>query len=338
MWRVFAVLTVVLILSGCLLTGDREEAANHYVRELASLLDTEVHFSTIPTVTALPRMRERRLDLPDLEMGVVDFLSLYGCELQVVVGERTSVLGRVAHPGTRMEYHVRFIDAARDCLPKIDSEARSKTVRDAMKTKTESLPSALWNGIWATGEIQSFFTRTGGTLPPVLDAASFRQAQDHAARTLAMIRKLRRGETSGRLQRIGSVYEHWQSQPLMGQLLRSAVALTTRLEDATALIHERLGSATTCPDDGYVYREFFRSRYVDGLAERLRFVRQQQARLVPLFRRLIDAPGVAVPEGMTRFVRHNLEPADADSVWYRLDAAMLRHMVTWNRLIKECAG
>jgi len=336
--RVLALLLVVPLLSGCPLTGAREEAADDYVRSLASLLDTPVRLSPIPTVTAMPRMRERRLELTDLEMGVVDFLSLYGCELQVVVGERTSVLGRVAHPGTRMAYHVRFIEAARDCLPRIDSEGRAERVREAMEAKRESLPRALWNGIWATEEIQSFFTRTSGTLPPAPETADFRNAEAHAERILGIILALRRGHLGQDLSAVTNVYEHWQSRPLMGQLLRSAVALTARLQDATALIESRLRAEAVCSTGNNGYERFFRLHYLDGLAKRLRFVRNQQARLVPLFRQLVDAPGVRVPDAMTSFVRHNLESGAGNSVWSQLDEAVRDHVGAWNRLLIECGA
>ena len=330
------VLIALLLLSGCPLTGEREQSANDYVRSLSSLLDVEASLSAIPTVRALPRMRQRRLELPDIEMGMVDFLSLYGCKLQVVVGERTSVLGRVAHPGTRMDYHLRFVDAARDCLPKIESSGRAEALRRAMETKKASVPEALWNGIWATSEIQEFFTRTGGTLPPRLRGQAFREARAHVERTLGLIRNLREGRLPEELERMSEVYEHWQSRPLMGQLLRSAEALATRLGDASAVIRRHLSSAGACSADGGAYRRFFRDRYLDGLAGRLRFVRLQRRRLVPAFRRLVDAPGAPVPEAMTPFIRRNLETASPDSVWHELDSAVRDHVAAWNELLRRC--
>ncbi|MFP3442432.1 DUF3080 family protein, partial [Pantoea sp. SIMBA_133] len=75
-----------------------------------------------PSASQLPRRRDRVLTMPELDMGMLDFLSLYGCELQYVVGEKNSVMGRVMQPLNRLRYEIRFIEAARDCLPDIEDE------------------------------------------------------------------------------------------------------------------------------------------------------------------------------------------------------------------------
>lgn len=132
-----------MALAGCWFTGEREHQAGAYVAALADSLAVAPQTSSIPTVEPLPRSRYRRQDLPELDMGLVDFLSLYGCDLQVVIGERTSTLGRVAPPGKRMAYHLRFLEAADDCLPKVESESRSKALEEARAARADSLPLAL---------------------------------------------------------------------------------------------------------------------------------------------------------------------------------------------------
>jgi len=75
------------------------------------------------------------------------------------------VLWGVAHPGTRLDYHIKFISAAEDCLPKIDSESRAQSLRNAAQAKRDSIPEALWNGIWGASEMERFFSRSGEPCP-----------------------------------------------------------------------------------------------------------------------------------------------------------------------------
>lgn len=142
-----------MALAGCWFTGEREHQAGDYVAALADSLAVAPQTSSIPTVEPLPRSRYRRQDLPELDMGLVDFLSLYGCDLQVVIGERTSTLGRVAPPGKRMAYHLRFLEAADDCLPKVESESRSKALEEARAARADGASEGCPGGIRA----QAFF-------------------------------------------------------------------------------------------------------------------------------------------------------------------------------------
>lgn len=331
----FLLVASVVLLAGCPFTGDRETVATDYVNALAEAFDTVPDPSAIPTVKALPRKRERRLELPEIEMGLVDFLSLYGCELQVVVGERTSVLGRVAHPGTRLDYHIRFISAAEDCLPKIDSDSRAESVRSAAGAKRDSIPQALWNGIWGTSEMERFFSRSGGTLPPEPDPAAFRRAEAHLETILALIEGLEPGRIPDELAQLDRVYEHWQSRPLAGELLRSAEALRARLDDGTGLIRDHIQERPGCPAGTDAQQRLFRTHYLASLEPRLRLVRRHGRSLFARLHQLVHAPGAPIPDAMTPFIQRNLQPGP-DGVWHGLDQSINRHIDAWNQLFSQC--
>lgn len=325
----------LILLTGCPLTGDREEAASAYVYALGEALGSAPELSEIPTVKALPRKRERRLEMPDIEMGLVDFLSLYGCELQLVVGERTSVLGRVAHPGTRLDYHIKFISTAEECLPKIDSDSRADSVRKAARAKRDALPEALWNGVWGTSEMERFFSRSGGTLPADPDPADFRQTMTHVETVISLMDALEPGQVPGDLAALNDVYQHWQSRPLAGQFLRSAEALRARLDDATGLIRKHLDEQPTCSAGLGDYQELFRHQYLGSLEPRLRWVRGYGQRLFTRLNELVRAPDVTIPDAMAPFIQRNLQPGPG-GVWYALDQSIKGHVDAWNELFSQC--
>ena len=324
-----------VLLAGCWLTGEREHQADAYVEALAEALAVAPQISSIPTVEPLPRSRHRRQDLPELDMGLVDFLSLYGCDLQVVIGERTSVLGRVAHPGTRMEYHLRFLEAADDCLPKVASESRSKALKEARAARADSLPLALWNGIWASDEMAQFVTRSGGTLPASVMEEALSGLSRGLEATAEMLAAAEPGRVPAGLVAMNDRYRQWREAPRFGQLLRSAEALQTRLDDSARVIDRALAASEECP--GRIRaRAFFHEHYLGGLAQRVRLVRQQGRRMAGALDRLVRATGASVPEAMTPFIKRNLHKAAPSSVWYDLDQAVGRHATAWNRLLSRC--
>ncbi|MGM0450619.1 MAG: DUF3080 family protein [Pseudomonadota bacterium] len=324
-----------VLLAGCWLTGERERQADAYVTELADALAVAPKTSSIPTVEPLPHSRHRSLALPELDMGLVDFLSLYGCELQVVIGERTSTLGRVANPGTRMEYHLRFLQAADECLPKVESESRSETLREARSARAESLPLALWNGIWASEEMADFVSRSGGTLPVYVAERELQGISSALEATGDMLASVEPGRVPAGLASMNDRYRQWREAPRFGQLLRSAEALQTRLGDGARTIEQGLVASDGCP--GTIRPEaFFRQHYLDQVAQRVRLVRRHGRRMADALDRLVHVTSAPVPEAMTPFIERNLQAGQSTSVWHDLDQAAERHASAWNRLLSRC--
>ena len=163
--RLFALTILPLGLAGCDPFAAPDSMMNEYVERTARVLELDARFSSLPDVPRLPRRRERQLEMPTLDIDVLDFLSLYGCELQYVVGERNSIMGRVMQPLNRLRYELRFILAARECLPQIDNNSLANSVRLAAESKVDSLPVAIWNASWGGEEIEPLLTLSKGLLP-----------------------------------------------------------------------------------------------------------------------------------------------------------------------------
>lgn len=332
-----ALLPVLLpmVLAGCWPGGEGDHRADAYVEALAGAFNVAPEHSRIPTVEPLPRPRERRLELPELDMGLVDFLSLYGCELQVVIGERTSVLGRVAHPGTRMEYHLRFLAAVDECLPKIDSDARTKALKKARDARAESLPLALWNGIWGSDEMARLVSRSGGRIPVSVPEKSLDQLIASLDGAAGMLASAQPGRVPEGLAAMTEHYRQWRREPRFGQLLRSAEALQARLGDSAGVLDRALASGQGCPMDAGAVA-FYREHYLDGLAPRVQQVRGYGRRMARALEALVEATGASPPDAMTPFINRNLRTRHPGSVWHDLEQAVARHAAAWNRLLARC--
>lgn len=338
-------LTVMLLCPfffGCTPGSGIPDMMDNYVEELAASLELESSLSDVAPVPQIPRRRERFLDLPDLELGMLDFLSLYGCELQYVVGEKNSIMGKVMQPLNRLRYEASFIRAAEDCIPEAEREGVKETLEVAIESKFETLPIALWNATWGVEEVERLFTLAQGYYPlsndagnPVAALASdARQLNDSVAGLLA-------GNPHEPLEYVGEVHQRWQAEHRAGQLLNSARLLTTRLNDATALLTRKIASEPECPaghdhelDDAV--QKVYSKRYLDEVAGYLETVQQGRNELIkPLETLAIQQTG-SMPDAFRTWYAISLDTDHNESLWGQLDQAAEIHARRWQQLREPC--
>ncbi|MEC7376015.1 MAG: DUF3080 domain-containing protein [Pseudomonadota bacterium] len=333
---------VALLLAGCDPFSEARPMMDEYVERVARVLETEPRYSDIPAASQLPRRRERVLTLPDLDMGMLDFLSLYGCELQYVVGEKNSVMGRVMQPLNRLRYEVRFIQTARECLPDIEDEDFAGELTDAIESKLASLPIAVWNATWGVEEVETLFTLSKGYYPvaavegnPVSDLAR------DIARLNGVVTELESGNLDVSLDFVGEVHQRWQAEYRAGQLINSARLLTARLRDGTALLRQRIEGRPLClnqqpNNQSDIVQSMFFSVYIGKVQPYLSAVSQGRTALIEPFERLADQQAGVMPEAFRPWYRHHLSQTGAESLWQALDLAIADHTRAWQDLLGQC--
>ncbi|KAA1173707.1 DUF3080 domain-containing protein [Marinobacter salinexigens] len=339
--RLLVSILLVGVLTGCNPFSDARSMMDEYVERVARVLETEALLSPIESPDLFPRRRDRALPMPELDMGMLDFLSLYGCELQVVVGEKNSVLGRVMQPLNRLRYELRFIRAANDCLPETEDEELVVLLERAIKEKRASLPVAVWNATLGGEEVESLFTLSKGSYPvsaegnPVSDLAlEARQLNQAVSRILA-------GDVGVDLEFAGPVQQRWQAETRAGQLINSAQLLVTRLDDATALIRQRIEGRPLClngkpNNQSDIVQNMFFSIYIGKVQPYLSDVRQASQALMGPLTRLAEQQLAVMPEGFRPWYQRYLSEETDNSLWGRLDTAMMEHTRSWQNLLEQC--
>ncbi|TVP59323.1 MAG: DUF3080 domain-containing protein [Halomonadaceae bacterium] len=333
-------LLATLLLAACNPFNQPASMMDEYSERLERVLDEPMVQSPVPTVEAMPRRRERVLEIPELDMGLVDFLSLYGCELQVVVGERSSSLGRVMHPGTRLEYEVRFISAAERCLPDIDNERRAEMVQEAADAKVEHLPIAIWNATWGSDELAKLFSRSQGALPRDMPYQSLSEASRSVVTMVNILEGLHNGTHPRELEPLHGIYQRWQSDATAGKLLRSAELMAIRLDDAARLIENRLEREPVCRNGeisrtGEIADGLFNAVYLEEVQPYMADLQRARFELLPPLQTLLETQQEQMPDHMAAFARRNLTEAEG-SVWLALDRATQRHSQAWQELLQQC--
>ncbi|MFC4258719.1 DUF3080 domain-containing protein [Marinobacter lacisalsi] len=337
--RSLPALLMTLALAGCNPFSAPESMMDEYVERTARVLDQPYQLSTIPATDPLPRRRERVLEMPAVELGMLDFLSIFGCELQVVAGERASVLGRVMQPANRLRYEVRFINAAQECLPEIDDESLRADVTNAVESKRESLPVAIWNATWGVEEIEALLTRSKGLYPLEPGSGIASLATDLEALN-ALLKPLWQGETDVRLDELGAIHQQWQAHEAAGQLILSARMLITRLDDASDVIESRLDDRPLCLDgkpnnQSDIVQSMFFSVFIERVQPYLAQVRRGREDIIRPLSRLAERQTKVMPEGFEGWYEQYLK-LDGDSLWAELDASQQRHVELWQRQLEQC--
>ena len=190
---------------------------DEYLDRLGRVLDVDVEVSEPIQVMTIPRPRDRRTDIERQEINMLDFLSLYGCELQIVVGERNSILGRVMTPLNQLRYQLRFIDKATQCLPRVEKTQLRKRLEEAIIQKKAALPSYLWNALWSGEPMASLLTQSKGLFPADSKKAAISVLQADLDHTLKLVNDIQTGKLDTDLDTLGEIQQRWVFNHQPGQ-------------------------------------------------------------------------------------------------------------------------
>ncbi|MDO6825629.1 DUF3080 domain-containing protein [Marinobacter sp. 1_MG-2023] len=338
--RLFASCVILLLLAGCNPFSEVRPMMDEYVERVSRVLDTEPEYSRIPATDQMPRRRNRVLPMPELELSMLDFLSLYGCELQYVVGEKNSVMGKVMQPLNRLRYEVRFIRAAGDCLKTVENDELQEVLEKAISSKRETLPIAVWNATWGVEEVETLFTLAKGEYPITADDPLSDLARD-VRQLNGSVAVLMEQDLEVDLGFWGDVHQRWQAEYRAGQLINSARLVTARLGDATGIIRQRLDSRPLClngkpNNQSDIVQSMFFSIYIEKVQPYLADLRRARTDLIKPLSELATMQADVMPDQFRVWYQSALALDGRESVWASLDAAVNTHTKAWQALLEQC--
>lgn len=328
-------------LSACDPFSQPESMFDEYVKRVARVLDAEAVLASPELPPELPRRRERARTIAPFEMSMLDFLGLYGCELQHVVGERNSSLGKVMHPASLLDYELRFLTSAEDCLSSVSSGSVRDKLLAAIAHKRVVLPDVVWNAVWVSPEIENLFTRSRGPLGVDLDHNAVSEMAEALALLVAALRQIDAGRLDVDFKALDPVYRRWQVQALVGQLLQSAVLSTQRLNDAAKIVESRLGERPLCHKglgnrQAEIMQSMFLSVYIGHVQPYIATVQRSRQALLPQLRSLAELPGADPGKAVERYASQVLSEQGEEGIWVEFDTAVRRHTIGWQRLLEQC--
>lgn len=340
-WRIPFLLWLVIGLTACDPMAEPDNMMDTYLERLARVLELQPQKTDLLQVMTLPRPRDRRVEIEPLEINMLDFLSLYGCELQVVVGERNSIMGRVMTPLNQLRYQLRFINKARQCLPKVEKQALQEQLKRAIEHKQANLPAYFWNSVWADEPMASLMTQSKGLYQRDTDRNLLGSLSNDIDHAMTVLSQLKSGPMDSELKSMGEIQQRWVFSHTPGQLINSARLLITRLNDATQIIEGRLGDKPLCylnkpnSQSDRVKGVFFKV-YIGRIQPYLAQVSQAGEQLFGKLSALAAAQEALMPEKFRPFYQQVLNVKQPENIWQKLDKAIERHTKSWQRLLSQC--
>lgn len=333
-------LSLLFLITACDKFSEPDTMMEEYIVRLARVLDQPSLVTKLPDLAKLPDKKQRTLDVPHIDVNMLDFLSLYGCELQVVVAERNSILGRVMVPINRLRYEIKFLDSAKLCLTTLDDQQTSDILQQAISEKSATLPIIFWNAIWSTQEITELMTYSKGYLP--VESTMNHSTLSGLTELVKIKAQIDEQELDINLQELGNIQQQWLYSHYAGQLLKSAQLLTVRLNDATRIIEKRLREKALCyrqraTPQAEIVRHFFFNVYIGKVQPYIAAVTQQSNEIIPLLNRLalLDKHDT-ISDVFNDYRKKNLDPDSALGIWQNLHQAVQEHTEAWQNLLEQC--
>lgn len=160
-YRWVAGIAAIAMLVAC--SADSPQARlDNYMNRMQRVLETPIVATVAPAAVLFPRPRDLRDEQEELSIGLIDYLSLKGCELQRVVASANDSLGRVARPSTKLVLHLNFLRLAPACIKRMESKGETslaQTLRLAYNSKLEQLPRTIWDAIVGGEEYRAFWRK-----------------------------------------------------------------------------------------------------------------------------------------------------------------------------------
>ncbi|WP_394200607.1 DUF3080 family protein [Marinagarivorans algicola] len=247
--------TVMLALAGCGQTA-WDTGLQRYVKRVTHVFKAASVRST-PDYSAYqyPTRRALALPLPATSISLLDFLRLSPCDLQRLVGERNSGLGKVMPASQLVFYTAQFIALAQNCLAKgLVPNDLVASLRQVIEQKQQALPRILWNALVASPEFAQLYSLSDRANPSALTQmpsaliGALEQLQQIVSRLLqhsmdCTVTRTHEGCESQNFERDQHNFEQALSvigsSSYAGRLMLQSAMLTQQL----ALTHEQLHSA-----------------------------------------------------------------------------------------------
>jgi hypothetical protein len=113
--KVWLLPLLLLSLTACT-DGNGERALRNYQQRLERVLDTEMPTDDVAAAAPLIAERDLKQPLPDLRLDLTDAYATRECNLDTLIGERNSSLGKVYSASKQLSYELRFLRQLELCL------------------------------------------------------------------------------------------------------------------------------------------------------------------------------------------------------------------------------
>jgi hypothetical protein len=345
-------IAVIIALSCCLLGCGHQSGLNAALADYSERLTRVLALNEVPAVMVpiqplhYPERRPLRLDLPDFQMDLLDFLKLLTCDLNTLVAERNTGLGKVLTDSQLWRYEVKFVRLARTCADQIrttqpELAGRLLSIANAKQTLQ---PRVAWNALWAGPEFQAFL----GLRSPAVSEAFLEAEGEDTARSLSQLVRWRQdaiqdvADFEVGLERVN---RDLIAFPRLGEVIYQMELAVTFFQQLNSQLDQHVVRAPVCrerkPNEKSrilmnVLTQIYVGRVQPHLADLQRLYRAWAPPLWALYQ--VSITGLednALNPALARWVAVYLAPTPK-GIEARFQAELREHAAVWNRMLAQC--
>lgn len=290
-----AAILCVLFFQGCSNEPRWQADMNEYAKRIMNVLDAQqvtLDWDVAPLF--YPSRRELLLPLPSSSISLIDFLRLSQCDLQRLIGQRNSSLGKLQKSSTELFYSAQFIVLAKECVEQGElSEDLKQAIQQAILEKVHALPILMWNATFASQEFQQLHSVSGEAysgveLPSLLQEALLQIKDAHDAMATTNNKSVLRAAYSSQntLKDYELALATVTSTHYVGSLVMTTKKLTHSLsqlqkplslawQERSFCIRGNNGALLLSDQDKQALRYVFLNYYINGVQQLMANVKRQ---------------------------------------------------------------
>ncbi|BFM17743.1 hypothetical protein R50073_39260 [Maricurvus nonylphenolicus] len=346
-----AALGLIIVILGLLTSCTQRQGLNslldNYHYRLSNVFEFEPSNNLLDidenSLPSYPSRRELQQPLSPVSVNLLEFLRLSRCDLQRLIGERNSSLGKFMPDSQMLVYHLRFIALAKTCrdtLVSVDNHSLAQAVADARQTKINDLPKVRWNASFASQEFQQLFSHAAPPLT-LTETASDSAALTQALRYLQQFLLIEAEDTLPSFTKLESHYAVVASDKFIGRLLRSQLVLVNVLSVLSDQIELANKERPLCPAGsltprGKVMQQVFLRFYIGEIQPYISGIYRQSRDV----KQVIEDYLLLWPEYESQVFSAYWQQAWSDtqptSIWQQYNRAVSRHTQVWQQQLQAC--
>ena len=219
-----------------------ESGFDEYAARLSRTLEADV--PVYQAIAGIP-LDAPKIEIPRVKISLLEFLSLFGCELQYTIGERNSSLGCVATDSQRLLNTLKLLRQAPDCIERLGRDGREEDagmLKELVLQKRLQLPALIYNATLAGPEFREFWSQA---IPEDYPNNTNSEVVDALEKLNGLVERWMGGE----LRADGVEFEQVLGQLRQGDggaLIRAMAISRYELERAGSIVEARLARRTVC--------------------------------------------------------------------------------------------
>lgn len=318
-------LLLCLGLSGCA-DNSLKQAFEDYRSRLANVLHVAPANAAQPAPLRYPALRGMKQNIPELNINLRDFYALNQCEVNSLIAERNTALGKIQAPSQRYVYERKLLSGLRDCREALSDTALAPQLDSWIAQKALNLDRVWIDLIQTSDELRRFFSRSDRYMAD-LDTQQNQQALSAFSYLLEIQRK-----PESELARIEDNLRILSEVPLFAVMHRSARLIGDELALLTAWLEQRkidswCQHSVKRKQITYL-QNVFKLFFIQKIQAQAAALTDQHYKLSPLLKQLLQQPSLSpvFVDVITEYQRD----------YQRYMESLKSHVTYWQRTFHAC--